>query len=133
MAASVSTSSWIDAGLNYIDITWQANSGGACNSLGILNGISGKVEAARIVTHNPASGYAPHSGYGVTLNTGGGFDVLRGYGAALVSADALSTLYYSQASLDFFLFQDSLRLAVTSGGDNRTGKVQLVLDWKKTY
>lgn len=133
MAASVTTSMWIDAGLNYIDFNWTADSGGLCNSSGIIAQISGEVKHARIVTNNVASGYAPFSGYNVTLNTGAGFDILRSYGASMVSSNNLRTQYFNQSSLNFILINDSIRLMVTSGGDNRTGKVQLVLDWKKYY
>jgi hypothetical protein len=82
---------------------------------------------ARIRRHNVASGYSPHSGYGVKLLTGGDFDVLRNYGATLVSSNNLTTLHYSQTSLDFALINDSLRISVNSAGDNRTGIVQLAL------
>ena len=129
MAASVTNSIWEEnnARMAYVNVTWTADSGGLCNSLGIIGAISGTVMHARIQRHNVASGYSPHSGYGVKLFTGNEYDVLRGYGATLVSSNNLTTLHYSQTSLDFVLVADSLRLSVNSAGDNRTGKVQIAL------
>jgi hypothetical protein len=129
MAASVTNSIWAESKdrMAYVNMTWVADSGGLCNSLGIIGSISGTVMHARIQRHNVASGYSPHSGYGVKLFTGGDFDVLRNYGATLVSSNNLTTLHYSQSSLDFALINDSLRISVNSAGDNRTGIVQLAL------
>jgi hypothetical protein len=129
MAASVTNSIWEERNdrMAYVNMSWVADSGGLCNSLGIIGDISGTVVHARIQRHNVASGYSPHSGYGVKLFTGGDYDVLRGYGATLVSSNNLTTLHYSQTSLDFVLMADSLRISVNSAGDNRTGKVQIAL------
>ena len=129
MAASVTNSIWAENPdrLAFVTMTWVADSGGLCNSQSIIGGISGTVMHARIQRHNVASGYSPHSGYGVKLFTGNEYDVLRSYGATLVSSNNLTTLHYSQSSLDFALINDSLRISVNSAGDNRTGIVQLAL------
>jgi hypothetical protein len=129
MAASVANSIWAENNdrMAFVTMTWVADSGGLCNSTGIISGLSGTVVHARVQRHNVASGYSPHSGYGVKLFTGTDFDVLRNYGATLVSSNNLTTLHYSQSSLDFALINDSLRISVNSAGDNRTGIVQLAL------
>src|SRR5574343_1953251 len=124
MAASAPLSSWIlNKKLLCCNWNWTADSGGLCNSQGIINQISGRVVQMWLVTANLASGYAPHSGYGVYLKTGQDFDIMRNYAASVPSSNNLLTRHYNTSSVDFFLVGDSVRLQVNSAGDNRPGKV----------
>jgi hypothetical protein len=127
MAASAVYSIWHQSGYAIVNFNWQADSGGFCNSSGIIDSITGRVIGARMITNNANSGYWPYSGYGMTINTGYGLDVLRGYCASVPSSNALLTRYYNQSCMDCVLVQDSLRIAVTSAGDNRVGNFQLIL------
>lgn len=53
MAASAPLSSWIlNKGLACFNWNWTADSGGLCNSQGIINEISGRVVQLRLVTAN---------------------------------------------------------------------------------
>jgi hypothetical protein len=128
MAASCTSSIWMDSKIGVINWNWQADSGGLCNSLGIVSGVHGRVKAARVQTYNVASGYAPHSGAGIKLFDDFGTDILRGTCATLVGSNNTLTRILNEGSLDWWLAGDTLRLVVNSAGDNRVGRLQLLLD-----
>jgi hypothetical protein len=128
MAASCTSSIWMNSKVGVVNWDWQADSGGLCNSLGMVSGVHGRVKGARIQTYNVASGYGPFSGCGLRVFDDLGTDILRSTCISLVGSSNTLTRIVPESSLDWWLAGDTLRLAVSSAGDNRVGRLQLLLD-----